>query len=312
MKKEEKCYGIYFNDKIPKMDKKNQFDKEVTIKFEGKAYLIVPKEKNEFEKIEIENEHQLKKEGNYEIEFINLENEMYHLQIKIKSSFLLLLFFLFLFGAIIAFFLCNPAFQGKSPFAQVFDSINLSVLPLNIGKKGESKNFFDNMEKEKSIEIDKKQNKKTNLENEYDFDVSLKKENSQDIYLFKTISSEGLRKISPGNSGSFAIMMSAEKSKVDMEYQIKFEDLTEEKPTNLLFRIRGENENYATLQELATNLKGKIRKQMKKKIVIDWQWPYETGQNEKSIMENDQIDTTEGEKLNCYQFKIMVIGKESV
>lgn len=309
MKKEEKYYGIYFNEQIPKIKQENQFDQEVTIKFEGKAYLIVPKEKNEFEKIEIENEYQLKKEGDYEIEFINLENEMYHLQIKIKSSFLLLLFFLFLFGAIIAFLLCNPSFREKSPIPQLFDFINLSVLPLNIGKDEEKEHFGGS---KPPIEINKKQGKQSNLEEEYNFDVSFKEEQSQDIHLLETISAEGLskRKISPGDSGSFAIVMSVPKSSLDMEYQIKFEDSSKEKPSNLLFQIRGKNQTYATLQELATNLKGKISKQAKKKIVIDWQWPYETGENKKSIMENDKIDTDEGEKLNCYQFKIVVTGKE--
>lgn len=314
MKKEEKYYGIYFNEEIPKLDQKNQFDKEVTIKFEGKAYLIVPKEENKFEKIEIENEYQLKKEGNYEIEFINAENEMYHLQIEIKSSFLLLLWFLFLGGAVVAFLLCNPAVPDQSPLARVFDSIHLSVLPLNIGKKGEDNDFFENMEKQKSIEVDKKQNKKANFENEYHFDVSLKKENLQEIDLFRTISAEGLirRKIAPGDYGSFAIVLSAQKSKADMEYKIQFEDLTKGKPTNLNFEIRGENQTYETLQELATSLKGKISKHTKKKIVIDWKWPYETGENQKLITENDKIDTVEAEKLNCYQFKIVVTGKESV
>lgn len=314
MKKEEKYYGIYFNEEIPKLDQKNQFDKEVTIKFEGKAYLIVPKEENKFEKIEIENEYQLKKEGDYEIEFVNGENEMYHLQIKIKSSFFLLLFFLFLFGAVIAFLFCNPAFQDKSPLAQVFDSINLSVLPLNIEKKGEDEHFFEDVESKRSNEIHEKQNKKTNLENEYNFDVFLEKESSHEIDLFQTISAEGLakRKILPGDSGSFLIVLNTQKSKVDVEYEIKFEDLTKGKPTNLNFEIRGENQTYATLQELASSLKGKISKHAKKKIVIDWKWPYETGENQKLITENDTIDTVEAEKLNCYQFKIVVTGKESV
>ena len=40
MKKEEKYYGIYFNKDIPKIEKVNQYSKEVEIKFEGKAFLV--------------------------------------------------------------------------------------------------------------------------------------------------------------------------------------------------------------------------------------------------------------------------------
>lgn len=312
--KEEKYYGIYFNKEIPKTDKKNRFNREVTIEFQGKAYLIKKKNKDEFEKIEIENEHKLKKEGDYEVEFINQKNEMYHLEIKIERAFLLLLFFLFLLGAIIAFLLCNLDSQEKSSLAQMFDSINLSILPLNIEKNEQKGLFWESKKIKKSTKINQKEEEQVNSENEYDFDVSLKKEQSQEIRLFQTIFSEGLtkRKISPGENGNFAIVVRAPKSKVDMEYQIKFEDLTEEKPTHLLFQIRGEKQNYATLQDLAINLKGKINKHSKEKIVIDWQWPYETGENEKSIRKNDEIDTEEGENLKCYQFKIIVIGKERV
>ena len=40
MKNKDKYYGIYFNDDIPKLDDKiNKYNREVEIKFEGKAYI---------------------------------------------------------------------------------------------------------------------------------------------------------------------------------------------------------------------------------------------------------------------------------
>lgn len=317
MNKEKKYYGIYFNDTIPKLDKKNYFTKEVTIKFEGEAYLIGKKRNQKVEKTEIENEHKLKKEGDYEIEFINMKNEIYHLEISIKSSFWLFLFLLFIFGSIIAFLLCNPCFPESSPLSQLFDSINLSILPLNIGKNVENNYSLEKNEKEeikKYVEMNKKSIEKNHFENEYYFDVSLKKESSHEINLFETMCVEDLEKhkIAPSDRGSFAIVMSTQKSNINMEYEIKFQDITHEKPTHLSFQIRGKNQNYSTLQELATTLKGNMNKQSKKKIIIDWQWPYETGENEKSILENDKIDTTESQKLNCYQFKVIVTGKENL
>ena len=67
-KKEDNYYGIRFNNDIPKIDKINNFNKEVEIKFIGKAYLVKRKD-DKIEKIELKNYHKLEKEGTYEVEY---------------------------------------------------------------------------------------------------------------------------------------------------------------------------------------------------------------------------------------------------
>ena len=61
MKNKDKYYGIYFNDDIPKLDDKiNKYNREVEIKFEGKAYLIERDDDDEIiEKIEIKERKRL-------------------------------------------------------------------------------------------------------------------------------------------------------------------------------------------------------------------------------------------------------------
>lgn len=113
-------------------------------------------------------------------------------------------------------------------------------------------------------------------------------------------------------SGSFSIVINARKSAVDMIYAIKFQDVTHEKPSNMNFKIRGSNKIYSTLQELEKDLNGIIKKQTENEIYIDWQWPYETGENEEFIMKNNKIDTIEGKKLQSYKFKIIVTGEEAI
>ena len=61
-KKEDNYYGIRFNNDIPKIDKINNFNKEVEIKFIGKAYLVKRKD-DKIEKIELKNYYKLEKEG---------------------------------------------------------------------------------------------------------------------------------------------------------------------------------------------------------------------------------------------------------
>ena len=99
MKKEKKYYGIKFNDEIPKVDKVNKFRKEVEIKFEGKANLIKRDDDDKIvERTEIENGYKLKKEKDYEIEFINCQNEIYYLQVRIECSYLLFILLLFYYA----------------------------------------------------------------------------------------------------------------------------------------------------------------------------------------------------------------------
>lgn len=303
MKKEKQYVGIYLNDEIPELDKKNKYSKEVEIKFQGKAYLIERKENQKIEKTEIQNEHKLKKEGDYEIEFINLEEEMYHFKVQIGSSWLFLILLLFFLGLIMLLLFAKPSDAKNSPLVQICDFINLSILQLNVDKQQES---------ERGTEEITKKNKKQKSKNQYDFDISFKNKSSTEIDLVNTIEAKGFvnSKVAPGDSGSFSIVISTQKSTVDMKYQIKFQDLSNEKPSNMNFKVRGDSQTYTNLQELEKSLSGVISKKSKKTITIDWQWSYETGETEEAIKKNDEIDTSEGEKLKNYQFKMIVAGEE--
>lgn len=290
MKKEEKYYGIYFNKDIPKIEKVNQYSKEVEIKFEGKAFLVKRRKGKIIEKVEIQNFHKLKKQTCYEIEFENLKGEIYNLRIKLKSS-LVVLWIILIFIGFLAFLL-NKSINGeKSAFARFCDYINLSILPLHVENKQEMNDF---------------------IENKYEFDVSLKKTSTREIDLFQTIYVESIAhyKILPGNRGSFSLIIDAQKSKMDRKYRVEFEDLNEQKPSNMLFKIRGDSSIYQDLKQLSKKLNGTIQKFTKQDIIIDWQWAYETGEDENAILENDKIDTKQGERLNCYKFKVIVRAEE--
>lgn len=304
MKEERKYFGIYLNNEIPKLDKKNQYSKEVEIKFQGKAYLIKRKENEKIEKIEIQNEYKLKKEGHYEMEFINLENETFQLRIQIESSWFLLIFLLFFLGLILVLLFAKPSDAKNSPLAQVCDLIDLSILQFDVDKQQESENEIE----EKIV----KKNKKQRQKNQYDFDISFKKKSSTEIDLINTIEAKGFinSKVAPGDRGSFSIVISTKKSMADMKYQINFQDLSNKKPSNMTFKLRGNSQSYGSLQELEKNLKGIIPKKSQKTMIVDWQWAYETGETKEAIRKNDEIDTIEGEKLKNYQFKMMVTGEE--
>ena len=71
MKNSENYYGIYINDKIPKLkkDEKEEYNKyfgNVKLKFEGKAFIIEDEKENE-----LQNNEKIKKSGKHKIKFIN-------------------------------------------------------------------------------------------------------------------------------------------------------------------------------------------------------------------------------------------------
>lgn len=97
-----------------------------------------------------------------------------------------------------------------------------------------------------------------------------------------------------------------------MKYKISFIDINNEKPNNMIFKIRGSDKSYSSLQELQNNLEGIINAHSTKEIIIDWQWAYESGNNEDSIIKNDKIDTSNGKVLESYKYRINVIGEEAI
>ncbi len=291
MKNKKEYYGIYFNKDIPKLDDKiNKYSKGVEVKFEGKAYLIErDKDNNIQERTEIKSKYKLKKEKDYEIEFINNNGEIYWLKVRIESSYLFLLLLLFIIGFIIGLALCNPFNTDKSLLSRLYDYIDLSIIQLDINREPKS-------------------------EVHYDFDVSFENIASEEIKLANTISAKSLvkNKICPGTSGSFSIIITTKLSTVDMRYNVLFENITNNKTSNMNFKIRGTDEKYSTLQELEKNLNGIIKKKSQEEIIIDWEWMYETGESQNTINENDKVDTFEGKNLESYIFKILVTGEEAI
>lgn len=272
--KNDNYYGIRFNDDIPVIDKLNKYNKKIEIKFLGKAYLVERKD-DKIIKTEIKNYYMLDKEGDYEIEFINNSNELYNLQVRIEKSYLFFII-LILFGILFLVISMFPI-NNETLIAKFVKLIDLSVL---------------------SVDIE---------ENErYVFDVEFKNIISSDIELPSTINVKNVAKdkIAPGTNGEFSIIISTKNSTVDMKYSVSFEDVTREKPQNLLFKIKGTNKEYSSLQELENYLKGVAKKQTQTEYVIEWRWPYEINNTQ------DITDTNDGIKLNNYKFRIHVYGEE--
>lgn len=276
IKKDKDYYGIKFNNDVPKLDKINEYNKEVEVKFIGQAFLVERK-KDKIEKTPLKNYYKIEKEGTYEIEFINNKNEIYNLQVRVKKS---CLFFILLFMiGILIFTAITPFKNNESIFQRFLSIIDISVV---------------------EVEIEEDEPMK------YVFDVNFKNLVSSEIKLPSTLDAKSVlqNKLAPGVNGEFSIIISTQNSSVDMRYSIDFQDITNEKPKNLIFKIKGSAEEYRSLQELEKDLKGIIKKESEKEFVIEWLWPYEIDYSQ------DIVDTNDGTILNNYKFIINVNGEE--
>lgn len=280
----ERFFGIRTNDDIPKLDKINKYRNKVQLRFMGKAFLV-KREDDEVEKIPLENYSELEYEGDYEIEFINEKNEVFTIQIRIERSFLFLIFFLVI--GLLIFLACLKPINDSDMLHRYFSFIDFSIL---------------------SVDLDKKEKKNT-----YVFDVDFKNISSEsgEISLPNTMKAESVakNKIAPGVQGEFSIIISTKNSTVDMKYSVNFENVTNEKPSNLWFKVKEQEKIYNSLQELEKELVGKAKKHTENEIIIEWYWPYEA-ENDKD--NQDVIDTTNGKNLESYKFKIKVNGEEVI
>lgn len=175
MKSQDKYYGIKFNKNIPEIGKVNKYGKEVEIIFEGTAYIIVRKD-DEIEKTEIENNYKLKKEGEYEIEFINQKNKVFNLKLRIRTFGIFWLFLAMIFTVL--FMAYNNRSIPENIVSKFVNYINLAVLK-----------FDDN----------------DDLKNQYEFLVDFKNTSSDEIKLANTISAKSLthKKIAPRTKWEF-------------------------------------------------------------------------------------------------------------
>ncbi len=146
----------------------------------------------------------------------------------------------------------------------------------------------------------------------WSFKVNGQQEQVQTINLVSTCNNETLlnNKIAPGTSGSFNIIVDGTESDVGINYKVKFQNETD-KPQNLKFKYQGKE--YNSISELQDILSGTIAANDKEKtrtLQIEWQWKYETGNNENEIANNDKIDTLNAKNISQYTFKVVVSGTQ--
>ena len=275
----EKFYGIRLNEDIPKLDKINKYRNKVQLRFMGKAFLLNKKD-DKVERVLLENYSYLEYEGDYEIEFINEKKEVFTIKIRIERAFL------FLILGLLVLLACLKPISDSDILQRYFGVIDFSVLSVDMNKEEK---------------------------NTYVFDVDFKNidSTSEDINLLNTVKAESVakNKIAPGVQGEFSIIISTKNSTVDMKYSVNFENVTNDKPSNLFFKVKGEEKAYRSLQELEKELIGQAKRHSKKEIVIEWYWPYEI---EADKANQDIIDTSNGQKLESYKFKINVKGEEVI
>ena len=146
----------------------------------------------------------------------------------------------------------------------------------------------------------------------WSFKVNGQKEEVQTIQLVSTCNNETLinNKIAPGTSGSFNIIVDGTGSDVGINYNIKFTNEST-KPNNLKFTYDGQEFN--SIADLESDLSGVINandENKQKTITIHWEWPYETGNSQSEIAQNDKIDTQNAQEIANYTFNVIVSGTQ--
>ncbi len=115
--------------------------------------------------------------------------------------------------------------------------------------------------------------------------------------------------IAPGTKGVCEISLSNKNSDVAIHYDIALKDMGTGVPTNL--KIHGSPLASANLSGLGGDL---AIDQEGKKVEIDWEWPYETGEivTDGAIVDNqhegDAADTTDGEGGSNMSLTFIVKG----
>lgn len=135
------------------------------------------------------------------------------------------------------------------------------------------------------------------------------------ISLADTITSSSIKenRIAPGTNGDFTIVVDASGTEVDLDYKVELLEETN-KPQNLKFSYNGNV--YSSLTELISAeevFEGKIShndENMKKEILIEWEWPYESFDENGDIL--DEIDMIDGENITNYEFTLKINGTQSV
>ena len=148
----------------------------------------------------------------------------------------------------------------------------------------------------------------------WSFKVYGDNEQTQNVKLASTVDDNTLvdNKIAPGTKGSFSIKIDGEGSDVGINYNIKVQNETQ-KPANLFYTYQGKT--YTDLNELALEASGTINaddSNKVKEILVNWEWPYQTGSDEISKSKNDAQDTQDGKNISNYTFDIVVTGTQVI
>ena len=143
--------------------------------------------------------------------------------------------------------------------------------------------IFQKTNNENKIDYNKKES-----EENYIFKVDLKNIDIKQIDLMKTVDKNTClnKKIAPGTSGNFNILLDTNK---DSKYKIYFQSVNE-KPQNLYFKAIKDGKEIAktqTLEELSEKLDGNIVKKEKIKINIQWYWNFENNKANSDIQDTE-------------------------
>lgn len=148
----------------------------------------------------------------------------------------------------------------------------------------------------------------------WNFVVNEATEQMETIKLADTYNKDTLinGRIAPGTSGSFDLVIDATDAEVGVKYKVDFEDETN-KPSNLKFKyndmIFDEIEDY---EDVFTGIIDADDTNKTRTLTVDWEWAYETTDNDNTLEENDKTDTTEGLEALDYSFNITVTGTQVI
>lgn len=172
------------------------------------------------------------------------------------------------------------------------------IVKLKINSKNVKKDDF------LFLKIFQNQNKFQEKE-EYTFMVNYKNKSFKLINLSDTLDQNVSKKIAPGTSGKFNIVLN---SNHNLKYRVEFKSKSD-KPQNLNFIIIVDGKNLFrtnNLDEISGKISGKIVKNQKINLTVLWQWPYENEEDSNV----DVQDTKDGQNIEKYQFEVTVFGEE--
>ena len=134
----------------------------------------------------------------------------------------------------------------------------------------------------------------------WSFKVNGQTQTIPDINLGETMdahSNVADKKLAPGTSGHFDLILDGSGSEVAIDYNIKL--AITQKPTNLKFYLDDKYQTPISETDGTLNIAGSIALEDVNTPLtktIYWQWPYETGKTSNEIDKNDETDTKDSGK----------------